>query len=128
MSTSVDNVNPIAMRNALCERDFDAVAASFTEDAVLRGMLPARVIEATGRDEIMGWFRKWFANAEAFEVIDQSEATTGGRTRVTWRFRVGAHPVTGEAGVHVIEQTAYCDSTEAGITKIDLLCSGFRPE
>jgi SnoaL-like protein len=117
----------IELRDALCERDFTAVAALLDEDAVMRGLLPPRTIEAKGRDEIVGWLTKWFAGGDGFEVLGRDDETTAGRTRVTWRFRFGSHPVSGEPGEHDIEQTAFCDSADGRVTRIDLLCSGFRP-
>ncbi|HVT78163.1 MAG TPA: nuclear transport factor 2 family protein [Acidimicrobiales bacterium] len=117
----------IAFRDALCDRDFDAVRALLADEVVLRGLLPSRTIEATGSDDILGWFTKWFATGPGFEVLGRDADTTAGRTRVTWRFRFSAHPVMGEPGVHEIEQTAYVDESGGCITRIDLLCSGFRP-
>jgi hypothetical protein len=117
----------IELRDALCARDFSAVSALVDEDAVMRGLLPPRVIEANGRDEILGWLTKWFAGGDGFEVLGRDDETTAGRTRVTWRFRFTSHPVSGEAGDYDIEQTAFCDSSDGRVTRIDLLCSGFRP-
>jgi hypothetical protein len=118
----------IELRDALCARDFSSVGALLADDAVMRGLLPPRVIEATGRDEILGWFTKWFAGGDGFEVLGRDDETTAGRTRVTWRFRFDGHPVSGDAGTHEIEQTAFCDVVDGRVTRIDLLCSGFRPQ
>jgi hypothetical protein len=117
----------IEFRDALCARDFAAVGALLAGDATMRGLLPPRVIEANGRDEILGWLTKWFAGGDGFEVLGRDDDVVAGRTRVTWRFRFGAHPVSGAAGAHDIEQTAFCDVEDGRVTRIDLLCSGFRP-
>jgi hypothetical protein len=117
----------IEFRDAMCVRDFSAAAGLLADNAVMRGLLPPRIIEATGPDEILGWLRKWFAEGDGFEVLDRGAETTAGRTRVTWRFRFDGHPVTGDAGAHDIEQTAFVDVVDGRITAIDLLCSGFRP-
>ena len=120
--------NPaIEFRNAICARDFAAVAAVLDPDAVMRGLLPARTIEANGPDEILGWLRKWFGADTTYEVLGQADETTAGRTRVTWQLRVDGHPVSGEPGAFDIEQTAFVDAPDGTITRIDLLCSGFRP-
>ncbi|HVV36901.1 MAG TPA: nuclear transport factor 2 family protein [Acidimicrobiales bacterium] len=117
----------IAFRDALCDRDFDAVRALLADHVEMRGLLPSRTIEAAGPDDILGWFTKWFATGPGFEVLGRGAGTTAGRNRVTWRFRFSAHPVMAEPGVHEIEQTAYVDESGGRITRIDLLCSGFRP-
>jgi hypothetical protein len=117
----------IAFRDALCARDFAAAGALIGADAVMRGLLPPRTIEANGRDEILGWLTKWFAAGDGFEVLGRDDETTAGRTRVTYRFRFDGHPVSGEPGQFDIEQTAFCDTADGVVTRIDLLCSGFRP-
>ncbi|MEY2470796.1 MAG: hypothetical protein QOK28_125, partial [Actinomycetota bacterium] len=117
----------IELRDAVCARDFSTVGALLADDAVMRGVLPPMILEASGRDEIVGWLIKWFADGDEFEVLDRDDETIAGRTRVTWHFRFGTHPVSGAAGAHDIEQTAFCDVVGGRITRIDLLCSGFRP-
>ena len=117
----------IAFRDALCDRDFDSVKGLLADDAAMRALLPPRILDVTGRDEILGWLTKWFAGGAGFAVLARADDTTAGRTRVTYRFRFDGHPVSGDPGVHEIEQTVFVDATDGVITRLDLLCSGFRP-
>jgi hypothetical protein len=112
--------------DAVCAREFDDALGCLREDAVLRAVLPPRFLEATGREEIVGWFRTWFGAANEFEVVDRSHAEVAGRARLTWRFGLSPHPGNGDPRRHVIEQTLFCDEEDGAVTAIDLLCSGFR--
>lgn len=112
--------------DAICARDFERAGSCLDDDAVLRAVLPPRFLEASGRDEILGWFRKWFEQAQTFRVLDRSHADVAGRARIAWRFELSPHPGTDDPADHLIEQTLYCDEHNGAITAIDLLCSGFR--
>lgn len=112
--------------DAVCARDFDAAADCLSVDVQLRAVLPPRFLEAAGPDDVVGWFRTWFADATTFAVIDRSVGVVAGRDRITWRFEVAPHPGTGDLASHVIEQTMFCDVRGGRIGRLDLLCSGFR--
>jgi hypothetical protein len=118
---------PAALLDAICDRDFDALASCLAPDAALRAVLPPRIVEAAGADEILRWFRRWYDTDHQVDLIDCELADVVGRARLSWRFRVAAHPVNGDPGPHLIEQVSYCDVEAGRITRIDLLCSGFRP-
>lgn len=114
--------------DAMCARDFDRVVACLDPEVMMRAVLPPRFLEASGRDEVTSWFRKWFESAETFGELDRSATTVAGRSRITWRFEVSPHPGNGDPARQVIEQTLFCDERDGSITAIDLLCSGFRTE
>jgi hypothetical protein len=116
----------VELLDAICSRDFDRATASLSESASLRALLPPRFLEAEGADEIVGWFRRWFEQAETFTVVDRDAGEVGGRNRLTWRFQLAPHPSNGDGTLHEIEQTLFCDVEDGKIQRIDLLCSGFR--
>ena len=58
--------------DAICARDFERAATCLDDAAVLRAVLPPQFLEASGRDEILGWLRRWFEQADTFTVVDRS--------------------------------------------------------
>jgi hypothetical protein len=93
----------------------------------MRAVLPPRIVEATGSDEVLQWFRRWYDTDQQADLVDCELGEVAGRARLSWRFRMSAHPVNGDPGSHLIEQVCFCDVEEGRIARIDLLCSGFRP-
>lgn len=114
---------PERFLDALCERDFERVAACLAADVTLRAVLPPRFIDERGAAEIMMWLRRWYD-----EVLDRQVDTVAGRARLSWRMRAQPHPVNGDPRGHVIEQIVFGDHDGATVTGLDLLCSGFRPD
>ncbi|MDQ2651185.1 MAG: hypothetical protein M3Z03_16725 [Actinomycetota bacterium] len=116
-----------ALLDAICERDMVAVEALLATGATLRAVLPAKIVEAEGRDEVMPWLRKWYDGPVDYQLLDRSMADVAGRARLSWQMRASGHPVNGDPQPHQIEQTVFCDEDGGTVTRIDLLCSGFRP-
>ena len=119
-----DQSAPDALLAAITSRDFVGLAESLTPSAEARLLLPRGPETRSGRDEIARRFEGWFAQASEFEVVAATITTVGRRHHLTWRFRLRR-----ESGPReVIEQTAYVDATPEGISRIDLMCSGFLPD
>lgn len=106
--------------DALTRRDFDALEASLAPDVLGRLLLPRRVEELHTRSELRARIEGWFGGATDFEVLVATEDAIAGRARLMWRFRLVR-----DAGDEVIEQVAFADSGDAGVVRLDLLCSGF---
>jgi hypothetical protein len=65
----------------------------------------------------------WFAPHDRIDALaDLQTGSVGGRHRVSYRLTV-SNP----DGVHVVEQHAYYDVDDERITKLNILCSGYRP-
>ena len=108
---------------ALAGRDFTALEASLDPAVRFRALTPSRLYEAAGAAEAAGYSRRWFGDADSFEVLASEVGEVAGRQRLSYRFRL--HD---EDGWQVIEQLAYVDERAGLVTKLDVLCSGFRPE
>ena len=107
--------------DALTRRDYDALAACFTEDASLRAIVPPGLREADGPEAIAERFRIWTADIADYEI----EATVepfADLTKLSW-------VVTGDEGKgpETFEQVAYAEISDAGILRMRLVCSGGRP-
>ena len=111
-----------AFLDALVRRDFDSLEASLAPEVLARFLLPLRVEERHSRAEVRARIEGWFGSATDFAVIASSEVPIAGRLRLGWRFRLVR-----DAGPEVIEQVAFIDAGEAGVSRIDMVCSGFLP-
>jgi len=107
---------------ALGSRDFDALAATFADDAVLRGLVPGRLREEHGSAAVAERFRFWFGDTPEFALVDSSVEELADVVRIRWRV-TGVDP---ELGRTVAEQTAYAELARGGIAWMNLVCSGDR--
>lgn len=110
---------------ALARRDFAAVEATLDPAVRFRALTPSRLYEAAGPAETASFPRRWFGDADSFELLAAGVSDVAGRQYLSYRFRL--HD---EDGWQVIEQHAYVNvNPRTGtITTLDLLCSGFRTE
>ncbi len=111
----------------LAAQDFTKLGAALAADARLRALLPRGPREWTGADVIAGQFAHWFGDTTRFGLVEAAVGEVGGRLHLRWRLRLRAERL--GAGSFVVEQQAYADTDEAGrIGRLDLLCTGYRPE
>jgi hypothetical protein len=111
----------------LAAQDFAELGGAFAADACLRALLPAGLREWAGAEAIARVFARWFGDTEDFELIEATVGEVGGRLHLHWRLRLRAERL--GAGWFTVEQQAYADTDESGrIARIDLLCTGYRPE
>ena len=116
-----------AFLNGLAAQDFAKLRGALAADARLRALLPPGPREWTGAEAIAGQFAHWFGDTTSFELIEGTAGEIGGRLHLRWRLRLQAERL--GAGSFVVEQQAYADTDEAGrIGRLDLLCTGYRPE
>jgi len=120
----INKFAPDSFLSALSSRDFRRFAQCLSPSAQARLLLPRGPEVRSGREEIARRFEGWFANATEFDVLDTHRDQVGPRSRLNWRFRMIRDGKTRE----VIEQVAFVDVGPDGISKIDLVCSGFLPE
>ncbi len=109
---------------SLLSKDWGGMAAVLDPSVEFRGLTPGRYWEANAAstliDEVL---RKWFEpNDEIYEVLAIATGRVVDRERVVYRARIR-----NTDGDFVCEQTAYYDTEDNRITKLRILCSGFRP-
>ena len=111
-----------AFLDAVAAREFTAAQSVLAHDVRFRMLLPGGFMTAEGADATIGWFRRWFAKADPFEMETSGAAEIEGRATVTYRLRL--HNANGWRS---IEQHLMLDvSADGRVGAIDLLCSGFR--
>jgi hypothetical protein len=108
----------------LTARNFDEVAGTLAPDAVARFLLPRGPDQTAGAEAIARRLEGWFGAAESFTVLATSDEQVGRRRLMHWKFRVCRDGET----VEVIEQVAFADVGPRGISRLDIVCSGFLPE
>jgi hypothetical protein len=113
--------------DGLAAQDFGQLGGALAADAHLRALLPPGLREWTGAEVIADRFAGWFGGTEGFELVNATIGEVGGRLHLHWRLRLRAERL--GTGWFTVEQQAYADTGDSGrITRLDLLCTGYRPE
>ena len=111
----------------LAAQDFARLGDALTADVRLRALLPGGLREWTGAETIADVFASWFGDAEDFDLVEATVGEVGGRLHLHWRLRLQAQRL--GSGWFTVEQQAYADTADSGrIARLDLLCTGYRPE
>ena len=122
MSTQAGEVGA-AFLDALTTREFTVARVLVADDIRFRMLVPSGLMAESDADATIGRFIEWFGDADPFLVEASSSDEVEGRQAITYRFRF-----CDADGWQVIEQHLMLTiDTEGLITRIDLLCSGFRP-
>jgi hypothetical protein len=106
---------------ALAGQDWPALEACFDSRVSFRALIPPGLREGEGKAEAGGYLRTWFGDADELVLPESEVQPIEDRLSIRYRFR--AH----EDAWYVVEQQAYCEVQQGKITKMHLLCSGFRP-
>ncbi len=107
---------------AVSRRDWVEVEALFQPPVQFRALVPGGLREASNRGEASAWFRTWFGEADAVELVGSTVESMADKLRISYRLRVH------EAQWRIVEQQAFCLVEGDRIQRMDLLCSGFRPD
>jgi hypothetical protein len=111
----------------LATQDFGELGGALAAGACLRALLPSGVREWAGAGAIADRFARWFGDTKDFELIEAAVGEVGGRLQLHWRLRLRAERL--GSGWFIVEQQAYADTDDSGrIARLDLLCTGYRPE
>ena len=111
----------------LAAQDFARLGGALAADACLRALLPSGLREWAGADAIADRFARWFGDTQDFDLVEATVGEVGGRLHLHWRVRLQAERL--GAGWFTVEQQVYADTDGGGrIARLDLLCTGYRPE
>jgi len=116
-----------AFLDSLAAQDFARLGGTLAADARMRALLPAGPRVWAGADAIATRFARWFGGTEDFEFVEAAAGTVGDRLHLHWQLRLRAEWL--GAGWFIVEQQAYAKTADGGrIARLDLLCTGYRPE
>jgi hypothetical protein len=111
----------------LAAQDFAKLGGTLAAGACLRALLPSDFREWNGAEAIAHRFVRWFGDTEDFDFVEGGVGEVGGRLYLHWRLRLRAERL--GRGWFTVEQQAYADTDESGrIARLDLVCTGYRPE
>ncbi len=111
----------------LATQDYARLGDALTPGVRLRALLPPGLMEWIGAEVIAQQFARWFGDTEDFELLDATVGEVDGRLHLHWRLRLRAERL--GTGWFTVEQQAYADTGDGGrIARLDLLCTGYRPE
>jgi hypothetical protein len=112
-----------AFVEAMGRRDFVRLEALFDPRVRFRALVPPGLRAAEDATAAVAHLRRWFGDADRFDLVASTVDRVGPRLRVTYRIRLR------EAGLwYTVEQQAYVDVEDDRIRSVHLLCSGFDPE
>jgi hypothetical protein len=127
MKTTPQNHTAGSFLEGLAAQDFTRLGGALAADVRLRALLPPGPREWTGAEVIAGQFSSWFGDTKDFELVETTVGEVGGRLHLRWRLRLQAERL--GTGWFTVEQQAYADTDDSGrIARLDLLCTGYRPE
>jgi RimJ/RimL family protein N-acetyltransferase len=116
-----------AFLEGLAAQDFARLGDALTADVRLRALLPSGLWEWAGAEAIAHRFARWFGDTEDFELMEAAVGEVGSRLHLHWRLRLRAERL--GSGWFTVEQQVYADTADGGrIARLDLLCTGYRPE
>lgn len=107
---------------ALRQRDFIELATLFQPGVRGRVLTDSGMLTPDECGEVVACYRKWFAAADQFELLDSRASAVADRLSLYYRFRMHDHE-----GWFLVEQQAYASVEDGKIADFDLLSSGFRP-
>jgi len=90
----------------------------------MRALLPPGPIEVSGAEGTAAKFSSWFGDAEEFELLRSGSEPVADRVHVFYRLRVKKPGAVRK----IVEQHLLCAFDDEGISAIDLVCTGFRPD
>lgn len=114
-----------AFARALEHKDWSALTALFADEINVKAITPGRHWDATTPQAFVDdLLTSWFEDTDHIDHIDGVHTRPhSGRFHLVYR----AH-VTNDDGAFLVEQQAYYDVDDAGrITRMSLMCGGYRP-
>jgi len=107
----------------LGERDFQGLAQGFHPQVRSRLLIPDGLMTPTGPGGLAEEFRRWFGDADRFDIERSQITQVGDCLHVSYAIRLRE-----EGQWYVVEQQTFSQlhPQDGTITRFDLLCSGFR--
>ena len=107
---------------ALADRDPTRLAGVLADDVRLRALLPAGLVDLTGRDALLGEFHRWFDGMDLVRVADATAQPFSDRTLLHYELEV----VKGDRR-WIVAQSVVSVVNDGRLETLDIVCTGFRP-
>jgi hypothetical protein len=109
--------------DALGAGEWSSIERLLAPDVQLRALVPSALREEIGPEAVVARFKLWWAPLEGLQLLDAGIEPMADQLRVHYRL-AGTDP---DDGPVVVEQQCYFTVADGAITKINSVCSGFRP-
>ncbi len=109
---------------AIVDRRFDHLERLLHPEIRLRSMNASGPIERRSPSEVATFFDGEFGDATRFDVVSTSTRQLADRIQVSWQFDLERPD--GD-GPETVEQHLFIKVVQGTILRIDMVCSGFRP-
>jgi hypothetical protein len=115
--------HPIAtsLASAVADRALERLGLQLTDDVRLRALLPGGHLEELGRDAVLARYDAWFRDYDTVVLRDVMGDDVGDKVLV--HYKLVFDP---DGNTRVLTQTAVCSLLDGLVSRIDLVCSGFR--
>lgn len=107
---------------ALADRDPGRLAAVLADDVHLRALLPTGLVDLTGRDALLGEFKRWFDGMDLVRVADATAQPFSDRILLHYELEVAK-----DDRRWIVAQSVVSIVKDGHLETIDLVCTGFRP-
>jgi hypothetical protein len=110
--------------SALSAKDLEGLASLFDVEIDFRGITPGNEWRATTPDEVVGIvLGSWFEPTDHVrDLVNVEVQPFADRYQLRYRLHVE-----NDEGMFVVEQQGYYSAEEGSITRMGIVCSGFRP-
>ncbi len=109
---------------ALSEKESASLASLLDPQIDFRGLTPSSEWRAESPDAVLDiLLGSWFEPTDHIrEVLDVQTRSVADRNHLLYRLRVE-----NDSGMNLVEQQGYFDAHEGRITRMSLICAGYRP-
>jgi hypothetical protein len=112
----------MAWVEALADRDSTRLADVLADDVHLRALLPSGLVDLTGRDALLGEFKRWFDGMDIVRVADATAQPFSDRILLHYELEVGK-----DDRRWIVAQSVASIVKDGRVETLDLVCTGFRP-
>ena len=109
---------------ALSAKEGGSIASLLDPRIDFRGLTPGSEWRAEGPDEVLEiLLGSWFEPTDLIrQVLDVQTRSVADRNHLLYRLRVE-----NDDGMSLVEQQGYFDAPDGRITRMSLICAGYRP-
>jgi hypothetical protein len=123
MATDVDAAGVLLeWVEALADRDPARLTELLTEKVRLRALLPGGLVDLSGREALLGEFKRWFDGMESIRIADATAGPFSDRTLLHYELELAKG-----AERWIVAQNVVAIVTDGRLERLDLVCTGFRP-
>lgn len=90
----------------------------------MRALIPPGPVVVSGAEDVAARFSSWFGDADELELVRSGTDEVADRLHIFYRLRVKKP----DGLWTIVEQHVLSAVGDDGITTLDLVCTGFRPD